>query len=67
MTNKTVLDANSQLKLLILREALRGSGRFQHYQNNLAIDADLLTRRLASLVKSGFLKRFRVCDRPPRH
>jgi DNA-binding HxlR family transcriptional regulator len=43
--------------LLILREAVMGSTRFDEFQANLGIARNILTGRLASLVKHGVLTR----------
>ncbi len=50
-----------------MREALRGSTRFYEFRGSLSIEAGLLTRGLASLVRAGLLDRRRYCDRPPRY
>lgn len=53
--------------MLILRDALRGSRRFDEFQKDLAIAPNMLTRRLNSLVDSGLLERRRYSERPPRY
>ncbi|HEX7810957.1 MAG TPA: helix-turn-helix domain-containing protein [Burkholderiales bacterium] len=53
--------------ILIIREALHGMTRFDQFQENLGIAPNMLTRRLAGLVKAGVLEKRRYSDRPPRH
>ncbi|AOY96740.1 acyl dehydratase [Cupriavidus sp. USMAA2-4] len=52
--------------ILILREALYGSTRFDDFQRNLDIAPNMLTRRLAGLVEAGLLERRQYSARPPR-
>ncbi|MCB8881174.1 helix-turn-helix transcriptional regulator [Acidisoma cellulosilytica] len=52
--------------ILILRDALLGSTRFEQFQKNLDIAPNILTRRLAALVESGMLEKRRYSERPPR-
>jgi DNA-binding HxlR family transcriptional regulator len=52
--------------MLIMREALQGSRRFDDFQKNLGIAPNMLTRRLKSLVEAGLLERRRYNERPPR-
>jgi DNA-binding HxlR family transcriptional regulator len=52
--------------MLILRDALRGSTRFEQFQDGLGIAPGILTRRLAALVEAGLLERRRYSDHPPR-
>ncbi len=52
---------------LILRDALYGLTRFDEFQKNLGIAPNILTRRLASLVKDGMLERIQYSEHPPRH
>lgn len=52
--------------MLILRDALRGTTRFEQFQNDLGIAPGILARRLTSLVESGLLERRRYSERPPR-
>ncbi len=52
--------------ILILRDALDGSTRFEQFQKSLPIAPNMLTRRLNALVKAGLLERHRYSDRPPR-
>jgi len=53
--------------ILILRDALHGYTRFDQFQESLGIAPNMLTRRLASLVKSGLLERRLYNQRPPRY
>jgi DNA-binding HxlR family transcriptional regulator len=53
--------------ILILRDALHGFTRFDQFQQSLGIAPNMLTRRLASLVKSGLLERRLYNQRPPRY
>lgn len=53
--------------ILILRDALRGTTRFDDFQKSLGIAPNMLSRRLASLVEAGLLERQLYCERPPRH
>jgi DNA-binding HxlR family transcriptional regulator len=52
--------------ILILRDALRGSTRFEEFRESLGIAPNMLTRRLNALVEAGLLERRRYSDRPPR-
>ncbi|MCB8876846.1 winged helix-turn-helix transcriptional regulator [Acidisoma silvae] len=52
--------------ILILRDALLGSTRFEQFQKNLDIAPNILTRRLTALVESGMLEKRRYSERPPR-
>lgn len=51
---------------LILRECLYGVHRFDDLLAWLGIGRNILTRRLAGLVKHGLLERRRYQERPPR-
>src|ERR1700761_8875663 len=53
--------------ILILRDAGYGLKRFDEFQKSLDIAPNMLTRRLAALVKAGLLKRQRYSDKPPRY
>jgi len=53
--------------ILILRDALRGSTRFDEFQKSLPIAPNMLTRRLRGLVEAGLLERRLYCQRPPRY
>ena len=53
--------------ILILRDAFYGLKRFDEFEKSLDIAPNMLTRRLAALVKGGLLRRQRYSDRPPRY
>jgi DNA-binding HxlR family transcriptional regulator len=53
--------------ILILRDALRGTTRFDEFQKSLGIAPNMLTRRLNALVDSGLLERRRYIEHPPRY
>jgi DNA-binding HxlR family transcriptional regulator len=53
--------------IMILRDAFHGYTRFDEFQQSLGIAPNILTRRLASLVKSGLLERRLYNQRPPRY
>jgi DNA-binding HxlR family transcriptional regulator len=53
--------------ILILRDALRGSTRFDQFQKRLTIAPNILTRRLRALVDAGLLERSLYSRRPPRY
>ncbi|HMF59403.1 MAG TPA: helix-turn-helix domain-containing protein, partial [Vicinamibacterales bacterium] len=53
--------------ILILRDALRGSTRFDQFQRHLTIAPNILTRRLRALVDAGLLERTLYSERPPRY
>jgi DNA-binding HxlR family transcriptional regulator len=53
--------------ILILREALLGSTRFDEFHKSLQIAPNILTRRLTALVDSGLLERRLYQEHPPRH
>lgn len=52
--------------MLILRDAFAGKTRFDEFQQSLGIAPNMLTRRLAALVKAGMLERRAYSIRPPR-
>ena len=52
--------------MLILRDAGLGVTRFDAFQRSLGIAPNILTRRLAALVKDGLLERRQYSDRPAR-
>jgi len=52
--------------ILILRDALRGTTRFDAFQKSLGIAPTILTRRLKGLVDDGLLIRHRYNEHPPR-
>ena len=53
--------------MLILRDAMLGSTRFDEFEKNLGIAPNMLTRRLTSLVDSGLLQRRLYSEKPPRY
>jgi len=53
--------------ILLIRDALHGLRRFDEFQKSLGIAPNMLTRRLATLVKAGIFKRSRYSERPPRY
>src|ERR1041384_473651 len=52
--------------ILIIRDALHGTTRFDEFQNSLGIAPTTLTRRLHGLVEAGLLERRRYSQHPPR-
>ena len=61
-----VARAGDAWTMLILRDAGLGLTRFDEFQRSLGIAPNILTRRLAALVKDGLLERCRYSERPPR-
>lgn len=53
--------------LLILRDAIRGSRRFEDFLSGLGIARNVLTARLTRMVEQGLLERAPYQDRPVRH
>ena len=53
--------------MLIIRDALHGLTRFDQFEESLGIAPNMLTRRLAALVKAGVLEKRRYSERPPRY
>jgi DNA-binding HxlR family transcriptional regulator len=53
--------------ILILRDAFAGLTRFDEFEQNLGIAPNMLSRRLAALVKSGLMVKRRYNARPPRY
>jgi DNA-binding HxlR family transcriptional regulator len=53
--------------ILIIRDAFHGLTRFDQFEQSLGIAPNMLTRRLAALVKAGVLQKRRYNDRPPRY
>jgi DNA-binding HxlR family transcriptional regulator len=53
--------------ILIVRDAFHGLTRFDQFQQSLGIAPNMLTRRLAALVKAGILEKRRYSERPPRY
>jgi DNA-binding HxlR family transcriptional regulator len=52
--------------LLIVRDALLGTRRFEDFQRRLGIARNVLTDRLNRLVDEGVLERRAYSERPPR-
>jgi DNA-binding HxlR family transcriptional regulator len=52
--------------ILILRDALRGTTRFEDFRRSLGVAPNMLTRRLNALVEAGMLQRQRYNQHPPR-
>jgi DNA-binding HxlR family transcriptional regulator len=52
--------------LLILRDASRGSTRFDQFRQSLGIAPNILTRRLGDMVEAGLFEKHRYSERPPR-
>lgn len=53
--------------ILVLRDAFRGTTRFDQFQKSLGIAPNILQRRLGALVEAGLLERRRYSERPPRY
>jgi DNA-binding HxlR family transcriptional regulator len=51
---------------LILRDAVRGTTRFEDFQSRLGIARNVLSARLVRLCDEGILERHRYQERPPR-
>ncbi|WP_420139345.1 winged helix-turn-helix transcriptional regulator [Sphingomonas sp.] len=51
---------------MILRDAALGIARFDDFRRSLGIAPNILTRRLAALVRDGLLQKRRYSERPPR-
>jgi DNA-binding HxlR family transcriptional regulator len=52
--------------LLIIREAFRGTRRFDDFQRVLGVARNVLQTRLERLVEADILRRVQYQDRPPR-
>jgi DNA-binding HxlR family transcriptional regulator len=52
--------------ILILRDAFRGTRRFDEFRDRLGIAPTMLTKRLNGLVETGLLTRQRYSEHPPR-
>jgi DNA-binding HxlR family transcriptional regulator len=52
--------------LLIIRDALLGVRRFEHFQRRLGIARNILSARLDTLVEHGILERRAYSERPER-
>jgi DNA-binding HxlR family transcriptional regulator len=53
--------------LLILRDALRGTRRFDDFQANLGLARSVLTARLRKLTDAGIMERYQYSQHPPRY
>lgn len=53
--------------LLIIRDAFRGTRRFEDFQASLGLARSVLTARLAKLTDSGVLVREAYSEHPPRY
>jgi len=53
--------------LLIVRDCLRGYGRFDQFQASLGIASNVLSNRLERLVEVGIIERVRYQQRPDRY
>jgi DNA-binding HxlR family transcriptional regulator len=53
--------------MLILRDAGFGLSRFDQFEASLGIAANMLSRRLESLVEAGMLERRAYSERPLRY
>ena len=53
--------------MLILREAFRGTARFDTFQARLDVGRTLLSDRLGRLVEEGIFERARYLERPERY
>jgi DNA-binding HxlR family transcriptional regulator len=52
--------------LLVLRDAFNGKRRFEEFAASLPVARNVLSKRLATLVEHGVLKRRRYQERPER-
>ncbi len=52
--------------LLVVREALAGTTRFEDFRSELGIARNILSTRLEALVEHGVLERRRYAEHPPR-
>jgi DNA-binding HxlR family transcriptional regulator len=53
--------------LLILRDAFRGTRRFDDFQASLGLARSVLTARLRKLTEHGILERHAYSEHPPRY
>ena len=53
--------------LLILRDALRGTRRFDDFQTSLGLARSVLTARLRKLTEAGVMERHQYSEHPPRY
>ncbi|WP_232471323.1 winged helix-turn-helix transcriptional regulator [Pseudomonas aeruginosa] len=51
---------------MILRDAFQGLSKFDEFEKNLGISANILARRLKHLTAEGLFERRRYNDHPPR-
>jgi DNA-binding HxlR family transcriptional regulator len=52
--------------LLVVRDALAGTTRFEDFRASLGVSRNILAARLDALVEEGVCERRRYEDRPPR-
>jgi DNA-binding HxlR family transcriptional regulator len=64
--SRSVVFAGDAWSLLILRDAHAGLTRFDQFRKSLDIAPTILTRRLATLMQEGLLKKRRYSEHPPR-
>ena len=53
--------------LLIIRDAFKGTRRFDEFYRNLGVTRHRLAERLAGLVEAGVMTRVPYCERPVRY
>lgn len=53
--------------LLILRDAMRGTTRFDDFHDSLGMARSVLTARLKRLTDAGVLEKLQYREHPPRH
>jgi DNA-binding HxlR family transcriptional regulator len=53
--------------LLIMRDALLGTQRFDEFQRSLGVAPNILSKRLERLCEEGLLERRPYAEHPPRH
>lgn len=63
---RAVEQIGGRWNILLLRDAMAGTTRFDDFNKALGIAPNMLTRRLVHLVNIGLLERHRYCERPPR-
>ncbi|MEM0987133.1 MAG: helix-turn-helix domain-containing protein [Pseudomonadota bacterium] len=59
---RTLEHVGSWWSLLIIRDAMMGARRFKHFQENLGIARNTLTKRLGELVEGGILQKVPASD-----
>ena len=59
---RTLEHVGSWWSLLIIRDAMMGARRFKHFQENLGIAKNTLTRRLSDLIEGGILEKVPASD-----